>query len=94
MIGLMEGASIAAVDHLLPPGYSTVGISLNVQHTAATPVGLNVIARSELIEVDGRRLVFKVEAFDDREQVGRGTHERFIIQMDKFLKKAELKASK
>lgn len=94
MIGLMEGASIAAIDNFLPPGFSTVGTSLNVQHTASTPVGLNVVAKSELIEVDGRRLVFKVEAFDDKEQIGRGTHERFIIQLDKFMQKNELKAAK
>ncbi len=87
LVGLMEGASINAVDRLLPAGFCTVGISISTTHTAATPVGMTVTARAELTEVHGRRLVFKVEGFDDKEPVGAGTHERYIVQMDKFMQK-------
>lgn len=76
LIGLMEKAALSSIDPLLPEGYTTVGIRVDVEHIAATPVGGNVEARSELREIDGRRLVFTVEAFDEREQVGKGTHER------------------
>jgi predicted thioesterase len=88
MIGLMEGAGIAAVDLLLPPGFGTVGTSLAVEHLAATPPGLTVTARAELIAVEGRKLVFKVAAFDPRGKIGEGTHERFIVDIEKFLTKA------
>jgi len=87
LVGLMEGASINAVDRFLPAGFCTVGISISTTHSAATPIGMTVTARAELVEIDGRRLVFKVEGFDDREKVGEGTHERYIVQMDKFMKK-------
>lgn len=92
MIGLMEKAAISSVDLLLPEGYTTVGIKVDVEHIAATPVGGSVEARSELREIDGRRLVFTVEAFDDREQVGRGTHERFIVPTEKFLQRVAEKS--
>lgn len=91
MIGLMEGAAVAALAAHLPGGVSTVGTDLKVKHTAATPVGLTVRATAELLEVDGRRLVFAVQAFDEREQIGAGTHERFVIQVEKFLAKAAAK---
>jgi fluoroacetyl-CoA thioesterase len=94
LVGLMEGASINAVDKYLPDGFCTVGISICTSHTAATPIGLTVTARAELVEVDGRRLVFKVEGFDEREKVGEGTHERFIVQMDKFMRKNLSKQNK
>lgn len=87
MIGLMEKAALSSVDPLLPEGYTTVGIRVDVQHTAATPVGGSVEARSELREIDGRRLVFDVEAHDDREPVGKGSHERFIVPAEKFLQR-------
>lgn len=89
MIGLMENASLSAVDSVLPEGMATVGTELNVKHLAATPVGMIVRAKAELVEVDGRRLVFKVEAFDNQEKVGEGTHERYIINLAKFLAKCE-----
>lgn len=88
MAALMEGASVAAVDPFLPAGFSTVGTELNLRHLAATPVGMVVRARSELVEIDGRRLVFKVEAFDETGKIGEGSHCRFIIENEKFLKKA------
>jgi fluoroacetyl-CoA thioesterase len=92
MIGLMENAALKGVDPILPEGWSTVGIEINVKHMAATPVGFTVRAKSELIEVDGRRLVFKVEAYDESEKIGEGMHQRFIVQLDKFLSKMRNKS--
>ena len=87
MIGLMEKAALSSVDPLLPEGHSTVGIKVEVEHVAATPIGGLVEAKSELLEIDGRRLIFKVEAFDGKGLVGRGSHERFIVATEKFLTK-------
>ena len=91
MIALMEKASVKAVDHLLPPGQATVGSEVRVRHLAATPQGMEVTAHSELVEVEGRRLTFKVEAFDEKEKVGEGTHIRFIIDLDRFREKVKAK---
>lgn len=93
MIGLMENAALTAVDPFLPEGMATVGTHLDVKHLAATPLGLTVTARAKLLEVDGRRLVFEVEAFDEKEIVGRGTHERYIINLAKFLASVEKKST-
>lgn len=93
MVGLMEGTCLAAVDPHLPAGMATVGIDLKIKHLAATPVGLTVRAVAELAEIDGKRLIFTVKAFDDNEQIGSGTHERYIIDVRKFLQKAEAKKS-
>ena len=94
MVGLMEGACVAVVDPFLPEKMATVGIDLSIKHLAATPVGMTVRAVAELAEIDGKRLIFKVEAFDNKEQIGRGTHERYIIDTEKFLQKAEAKLIK
>lgn len=91
MIALMEKASVKAVDHLLPPGQATVGGEIRVRHLAATPQGMEVTIHSELVEVEGRRLTFKVEAFDEREKVGEGTHTRFIIDLERFREKVRAK---
>jgi predicted thioesterase len=91
MIALLEGACIASLDQLLPETHSTVGTALQVKHLAATPVGMTVKAEAQLIEVDGRRLVFTVEAFDEAGKIGEGVHERFIVENEKFLKKAQSK---
>ena len=92
MVGLMEGTCLAAVDPHLPEGMATVGIRLDVRHLAATPVGLTVRATAELLEVSGKRLVFKMEAFDDKEKIGEGSHERYIIDVKKFMEKAQSKS--
>jgi len=94
MVRLMERAAIRAVDHLLPEGYRTVGVGVDVRHLAATPLGLTVRARAELLEVDGRRLTFRVEASDEVEKVGEGIHQRVIIDLAKFKKRAEAKISR
>jgi predicted thioesterase len=91
MVGLMEGACLMAVDPLLPEGMATVGIDLSIKHLAATPVGMTVRAEAELTGIEGKKLVFKVQAFDDKELIGTGTHQRFIIDMKKFLQKVEEK---
>jgi fluoroacetyl-CoA thioesterase len=87
MVALMEGAAVAAVDPLLPTGYCTVGSRVDVRHLAATGVGHPVQARAELVEVDGRRLVFHVEASDDAGLIGEGLHERFIVDLERFMRK-------
>lgn len=94
MVRLMEIASVQAVDHLLPEGYRTVGIGLDVRHLAATPVGMTVTAKSELIQVDGRKLVFRVEAWDEQEKIGEGTHTRAIIDVQRFGQKVREKAER
>lgn len=91
MIGLMEGASLATVDSILPEGLSTVGTKVEIKHLAATPLGLKVTAHAELVEIDGKRLLFKVEASDEKGKIGEGIHERFIIDVDKFLQKTKNK---
>ena len=92
MIALMEEASINTVDKNLPEGFATVGIELNIKHIAATPKGMNITASAKLKEIDGKRLVFKVEAFDEVEKIGEGTHQRFIIELDKFKNRVQGKS--
>jgi len=87
MITLMEDASLSAVQSLLPPGWSTVGTELNVKHLSATPLGLKVSARAELLSISGRALSFKVEAFDEAGKIGEGAHSRYIIENEKFMAK-------
>jgi predicted thioesterase len=94
MAALMEGACVALADPSLPEGFSTVGTALNITHTAATPRGMEVRARGELLELDGRRLLFRVTALDGAGTIGEGTHERFVVENEKFLKKAEAKQSR
>jgi predicted thioesterase len=93
MIALMEGAASRAVQSSLPSGSITVGTRVDIRHLAATPLGLEVRARAELVEIDGRRLVFKVEAFDPNEKIGEGTHERAIVDTERLLARARSKAS-
>lgn len=87
MVALMEQAAVNSLE--LPVGQSSVGTSLTIKHKAATPLGANVFATAELIEIDRRRLVFTVEVRDDAGQIGIGTHERFIIDVEPFLAKAQ-----
>ena len=84
MVNLMEAAALQAVERLMPPGHQTVGTHLDVRHFAATPVGLRVLARAELTRIDGRTLTFSIIAEDDRERIGEGTHERLIINVERF----------
>lgn len=87
MIALMEKAATNALKELMPAGSTSVGTMINVKHSAATPMGTKVTAKAVLTEVDGKRLVFTVEAFDEKEKIGEGRHERFIINIDRFMTK-------
>ena len=87
----MESAAYRSVAAELEPGMGTVGTLMNVEHVSATPVGMRVTAESELTEIDGRRLVFTVKAFDNAGLIGTGTHERFIVVDEKFVAKAAKK---
>ncbi len=87
MIALMENTCMKSVLPYLPQGFNTVGTKVNIEHLKATPIGMKVWCNSELIEVDRRRLVFRVTAFDEKGEIGRGIHERFIIDVEKFMSK-------
>ena len=91
MITLMEKTSATLVKDYLSEGEGTVGTLVNVNHTSATPEGMTVKCESELIEIDRKKLVFKVIAFDDKGQIGEGLHERFIIDNEKFLLRTNAK---
>jgi predicted thioesterase len=91
MIGLMENACVDAVKRLLPVGFSTVGAELSIKHIAATPPGMTVRAIGELVSVDRKALSFRVEAWDEKEKIGEGTHLRFIIDSEKFMQKTGAK---
>lgn len=82
--GLMERVSAELIDEHLQPGQQSVGISMNLKHLAATPLGMEIRVKTEVIAVDGRKLTFQLEAYDEVEKIGEATHERFIIQADKF----------
>lgn len=91
MCALMEEAAWKSIAPHLEPGQSTVGTKLEISHDSATPVGMKVWAESEVIQVDGKRLVLKVAAFDERGPIGQGTHERFIVTDERFLSKTAKK---
>lgn len=91
MIALMEKAAALSVEPFLEKGQSSVGTEVNVSHISATPSGMKVRAESELVEIDGRKLTFKVMAFDERGLIGEGVHSRFIINTEKFQLKANEK---
>ncbi len=91
MVALMEETAWKSVQKYLPEGEGSVGISLNITHVAATPLGMKVRCESELVEVDGRKLIFSLKAFDERGLIGEGTHERFVINNEKFQKKTNEK---
>jgi fluoroacetyl-CoA thioesterase len=94
MVGFIEWACIKAVNPYLDwPDEQTVGTRVEVSHIAATPPGMEVTARVKLVEVDGRRLVFEVEAYDEKEQISKGRHERFIVNKKKFDDKMRSKSA-
>ena len=94
MILLMEKASWTLAEKELEEGMTTVGTSLNIKHLSASPVGSHITCRTTLVEIDRKRLVFEVEAFDEQGKIGEGIHERFLVQGEKFLAKAEAKLEK
>src|SRR5438132_6716921 len=84
MINLIEAAALAAVEQLLPAGHQSLGTVLHVRHIAATPVGMRVTAFATVEKIDGRTVYFTVEARDERELIGEGTHERVVVNVEKF----------
>jgi fluoroacetyl-CoA thioesterase len=84
MINLFEAAALKAIEHLLQPGYQSLGTHLDVHHVAATPVGMRVRAVAEVTKVNGRTVTFKLSASDQVDQIGHGTHERVVVNVAKF----------
>src|SRR3954470_2680902 len=93
MINLIEAAALAAVERLLPAGHQSLGTVLNVRHIAATPVGMRVAATATVQRVEGRTIYFTVEARDERELIGDGTHERVVVNVEKFDQRVKRKLS-
>jgi len=91
MINLIESAALSAVEHLLPGGHQSLGIKLDVSHVAATPVGLRVIATAEVIRLEGRTITFRVDARDEIEPIGGGTHERVVVSVARFDERVQSK---
>lgn len=89
MIALIEETAWKSVTPFLEEGQSTVGVSLNINHTAPTPVGMRIKCETILMDVDGRKLTFEANVYDEKGQIGNGTHERFIINSEKFQIKAD-----
>src|ERR1700741_4870954 len=91
MINLIEAAALAAIEHLLPAGHQSLGLHLDVKHFAATPVGLRVTATAEVVRVEGRTITFRVEARDEREPIGGGTHPRVVVSVARFDERVQRK---
>ncbi|HUQ74542.1 MAG TPA: thioesterase family protein [Burkholderiales bacterium] len=94
MINLFEAAALAAVEHLLPPGHQSLGTVLNVRHIAATPVGMRIFATAVVQKVEGRTIHFSLEARDERDLIGDGTHERVVVNVAKFDARVQQKLKK
>jgi fluoroacetyl-CoA thioesterase len=91
MINVIEAAALAAVEHLLPAGHQSLGIHLDVSHVAATPVGLRVTATAEVLRLEGRTITFRVEARDEFEEIGGGTHQRVVVSVLRFDERVQRK---
>jgi fluoroacetyl-CoA thioesterase len=91
MINLFEAAALAAIEHLLPPGHQSLGTHLDISHIAATPVGMRVVAEAEVTKVEGRLVTFHVSARDARDLIGEGTHERMVVNLERFDKRVQEK---
>jgi fluoroacetyl-CoA thioesterase len=91
MINLIEAAALDAIERLLPEGTQSLGTVLNIRHIAATPVGMKAKARVEVVRVDGRTVHFKVEVHDEKDLIGDGTHERVVVNVEKFAARVKRK---
>ncbi|MCY6371958.1 thioesterase family protein [Clostridium ganghwense] len=89
MIALMENTAQTSIKDNLPEGHATVGIEINVKHMKATPIGMKVKCVSTLKKVEGKKLLFEVEAYDEVAKIGEGTHTRYIINEEKFIEKIQ-----
>jgi len=93
MINLIEAAALAAVEQSLPEDHQSLGTHLDVTHIAATPVGMRVRATADVLKVEGRTVYFRVRAEDERELIGEGTHERVVVNVNRFDERVRKKAS-
>ena len=93
LVALMERAAVEALVGHLPAGQTSVGSRIDVRHLSPTPVDMRVRARAELLEVAGRRLTFRIEAWDEDERIGEATHERFLVNIERFIAKARSKVN-
>jgi fluoroacetyl-CoA thioesterase len=93
MINLIEAAALAAVEQSLPEHHQSLGTLLHVTHVAATPVGMRVRATAEVVRVEGRTIHFRVKAEDERELIGEGTHERVVVNVERFDQRVQAKVS-
>ena len=91
LVGIMEAAAVKALEGHLPEGQTTVGGHIDVRHLAATPVGMQVRAQAELKSIDGKKLTFHIEAWDEAEKIGEALHERFVIDKEKFIARVTAK---
>ncbi len=91
MINLMEAAALDAAEHLMPDGHQSLGIHVDISHVAATPVGMKVHATAEVTAVEGNRIRFRVAAHDEAEIIGEGTHERVVVNVERFDKRVQKK---
>jgi fluoroacetyl-CoA thioesterase len=91
MINIIEAAALAAIEHLLPQGHQSLGFHLDVSHTAATPVGVGVSATAEVVSLEGRIVTFRVEARDEFEPIGGGTHQRVVVSVARFDERVQRK---
>ena len=91
MINLFEAAALDAVDQHLPAGYQSLGTILNVRHIAATPVGMKVVAEAKIVRLDKRTVFLEVRATDEKELIGDGTHERVVVNVEKFSERVKRK---
>ena len=85
MISLMENSAMMAVEHLIADDSTTVGIHLDIKHISATPIGMKVHSIATLKEIDGKKLKFWIEAYDEKGKIGEGFHSRFIVEKEKFM---------
>jgi predicted thioesterase len=93
MINVIEAAALAAAEHRLPAGFQSLGIRLDVRHIAATPVGMTIVAEAEVVAVDGRTITFRVACRDDKDLIGDGTHERVVVDVERFEARVRVKAA-
>ncbi len=91
LVALMENAAVRALEGHLPVGQTTVGGHIDITHLAATPVGMQVRAHAELVKVQGRKLSFRIQAWDEVEQIGEASHIRFIVEKNPFMERAREK---
>jgi fluoroacetyl-CoA thioesterase len=91
MVALMEAAAVNALEPVMSAGQSSVGVALDIRHLAATPPGHQVRARAEVIEVQGKKVTFQVQAWDKSELIGEGTHTRYVIDVARFMQRANAK---